>query len=1047
MAEALSNPSIPIEDDEFHEDLETNSQSGSRFESTQGRETFNRFNRGDKVFAKSGPRPYWPGRILSADYQQNKYQILLYGQNDTVLTRRDNIIPLTEESLKVHGKPKRRNSQWRVAFGAAILEFQTNPDSPLPVLDANNPTLQVTPEAAEPFEFLTGTATVKRVPKASRFQAAAALTDVLQGVLAAPDNREAWKKLLEFASICFGKPKRGGRKAKSLASVINSQIRDFQAGGHHNEISQRGSAKSPSLSAQVSSKLSAGDIRGAVRVLSSEDKVLKGDNATLHKLQEKHPDSHPNSLLPPPPENTNNTPHLIATREDTKQGIRSFRNGSGGGPDRLLPQHLKDLTSDQLGGVAVDLLDALTDFINNIFLSGKIPEWLCPIIYGAQLIALSKSDEGVRPIAIGFTLRRLAGKVAMAKLNDTCAALFQPHQLGVGTPKGAEIAVHALRRYIEANNNESKAVLKIDFKNAFNCIRRDQILVKVKELVPMLYPMVWQSYSITSNLYFNGDTIIQSREGVQQGDPLGPFLFSLGIADLTRSCTSEFSAWYLDDGTLAGNPDTIQADFQRIQAVSDTLGLKINPSKCEVFFTNNEDQQTNTETLASLQQLAPGIRNIEEENLTLLGAPILKQAGEGVFRSKLNNLQLMVERLAQIDAHDAIFLLRHCFAIPKLMYFLRCAPSFHFIDVLQDYDHHLRLGLENILNVKLEEKSWLQSTLPVSKGGLGIRLTSDLALPAFLSSAHSTFLGANSLLPENISTGTYQNLEEAELLWREIIPEETMQPNTKSVQALWDTPLCDKKFSELFEEEILPVEKARLRAVTAEHSSDWLNAIPIPALGLKLDNASLRIACGLRLGSPLCQPHSCPCGMLVNELGRHGLSCKHAKGTHARHSQANDLIKRALGSAQVPAIREPPGLVRSDFKRPDGLTLYPWSQGKSLVWDFTCSDTLAPSHVAATSKESGKSAAQAEKKKLGHYEELKRSYIVMPVAVETMGSWGQMGLKFVKDLGSRIADVTGETRSTSFLFQSISMAIQRGNAISVSGTAPNTKSLHELFYL
>ena len=71
----------------------------------------------------------------------------------------------------------------------------------------------------------------------------------------------------------------------------------------------------------------------------------------------------------------------------------------------------------------------------------------------------------------------------------------------------------------------------------------------------------------------------------------------------------------------------------------------------------------------------------------------------------------------------------------------------------------------------------------------------------------------------------------------------------------------------------------------------------------------------------------------------------------------------------------------------------------------------------------------------------------MPVAVETMGSWGQMGLKFVKDLGSRIADVTGETRSTSFLFQSISMAIQRGNATSVSGTAPNTKSLHELFYL
>ena len=71
----------------------------------------------------------------------------------------------------------------------------------------------------------------------------------------------------------------------------------------------------------------------------------------------------------------------------------------------------------------------------------------------------------------------------------------------------------------------------------------------------------------------------------------------------------------------------------------------------------------------------------------------------------------------------------------------------------------------------------------------------------------------------------------------------------------------------------------------------------------------------------------------------------------------------------------------------------------------------------------------------------------MPIAVETMESWGQMGLKFIKDLGSRIADATGEPRSTSFLFQSISMAIQRGNAISILGTAPNSKSLHELFYM
>ena len=213
------------------------------------------------------------------------------------------------------------------------------------------------------------------------------------------------------------------------------------------------------------------------------------------------------------------------------------------------------------------------------------------------------------------------------------------------------------------------------------------------------------------------------------------------------------------------------------------------------------------------------------------------------------------------------------------------------------YDQQLRSGLENILNVKLEDKPWLQSTLPVCKGGLGIRLASDLALPAFLSSSHGAASGGNSLLPEQISNKVYHNLEEAEFLWRELIPDDTLQPTIKTVQALWDTPLYNKKYLELLENQTLPVEKARLKAVVAEHSSDWLNAIPIPSLGLKMDNASLRIACGLRLGSPLCQPHTCLCGKLVNELGRHGLSCKNAKGTHSRHSQANDLIKRALGSA------------------------------------------------------------------------------------------------------------------------------------------------------
>ena len=55
----------------------------------------------------------------------------------------------------------------------------------------------------------------------------------------------------------------------------------------------------------------------------------------------------------------------------------------------------------------------------------------------------------------------------------------------------------------------------------------------------------------------------------------------------------------------------------------------------------------------------------------------------------------------------------------------------------------------------------------------------------------------------------------------------------------------------------------------------------------------------------------------------------------ARHQVLNDLVSRAFASASIPVIKEPVGLLRSDGKRPDGLTLVPWQSGKPLTWDVT----------------------------------------------------------------------------------------------------------------
>ena len=57
---------------------------------------------------------------------------------------------------------------------------------------------------------------------------------------------------------------------------------------------------------------------------------------------------------------------------------------------------------------------------------GRVPKLVAEVFYGANLIALGKKDGGVRPIAVGFTLRRLAAKIVMFASKDFCEKEFRP---------------------------------------------------------------------------------------------------------------------------------------------------------------------------------------------------------------------------------------------------------------------------------------------------------------------------------------------------------------------------------------------------------------------------------------------------------------------------------------------------------------------------------------------------------------------------------------------------------------------------------------------
>jgi len=193
-------------------------------------------------------------------------------------------------------------------------------------------------------------------------------------------------------------------------------------------------------------------------------------------------------------------------------------------------------------------------------------------------LALNKKSGGVRPIAIGFSLRRLASKCANSFSTNNLKSYFHPHQLGVGISGGCEAAIHSARRYLEAMPTDH-VLVKLDFTNAFNSLHRHDMLSAVHSRIPEIYAYCHSAYS-QSSILFHGPYTVSSQEGPQQGDPVGPLLFCNTIQPMLSSLESELYLGFLDDVSLGGPVGTVAADIARIAKEGGEMGLHLNASKC-----------------------------------------------------------------------------------------------------------------------------------------------------------------------------------------------------------------------------------------------------------------------------------------------------------------------------------------------------------------------------------------------------------------------------------------------------------------------------------
>jgi len=119
-------------------------------------------------------------------------------------------------------------------------------------------------------------------------------------------------------------------------------------------------------------------------------------------------------------------------------------------------------------------------------------------------------------------------------------------------------------------------------------------------------------------------------------------------------------------------------------------------------------------------------------DVTLLGAPFFPGPllDKACRSDRCAELARTTVRSSQIGAQEALTLLRGSFSAPKVLHLPRCSPSVSH-SALPEFDKLLRLAVERITNSSLTDTQWLQASLPIKDGGLGVRRVSSLALPAF----------------------------------------------------------------------------------------------------------------------------------------------------------------------------------------------------------------------------------------------------------------------------------------------------------------------------
>jgi hypothetical protein len=152
------------------------------------------------------------------------------------------------------------------------------------------------------------------------------------------------------------------------------------------------------------------------------------------------------------------------------------------------------------------LHEVLAIFCTN-FIRGTLPHDHRDLFCGARLIPLAKKPSGVRPIAVGETLRRLSAKCLVGRYQPAAVETLFPIQLGVGVRGATEAIIHKAKEWLHSRIPADHAMMLLDFSNAFNSLDRSAMLRAIADRCPHFLPYAAYCYGAPTPLLGPGGCI------------------------------------------------------------------------------------------------------------------------------------------------------------------------------------------------------------------------------------------------------------------------------------------------------------------------------------------------------------------------------------------------------------------------------------------------------------------------------------------------------------------------------------------------------------